>query len=79
MQANVKNIERLVQKNFNGNRAQFAKALGVERSQVSMLLNHGNAVGAKFYGALIYYCEANNLNFKDYIVLPESVKRLDTA
>ncbi|MCX7903243.1 MAG: hypothetical protein N2486_01920 [Caloramator sp.] len=78
MKPNTKKLNELVEQKFNGNKALFAKTLGIKRSQVSMVLNHGNCVGAKFYGALFAYCEKEGLNFKDYIFLPESVKKLDT-
>lgn len=78
MKPNVVKIEELLEKHFDGNKAAFAKALGVERSQVSALLNHGDSVGAKFYGGLIAYCDTHSLDFRDYIFLPRYVKILDS-
>ena len=77
MKPNIVKIEELLQRHFNGNKAAFAKALGVERSQISALLNHGGRVGAKFYGGLIAYCDTHGLNFREYIFLPQYVKILD--
>lgn len=78
MKPNIEKLNELVNEKFDGNKSLFAKVLGVERSQVSMLLNHGNSVGAKFYGALLAYCEKEGLNFRDYIFLPENVKKIDS-
>ena len=78
MRANVSNIKKLIDEKFSGNNALFAKTIGVERSQVSTLLNHGGSVGAKFFGGLIAYCDLNKLNFREYIFLPTSVQKNDT-
>lgn len=77
MKPNIEAIESLVNSKFNGNKAAFAKAIGVKRSQISLLLNHGDSVGAKFYGGLIVYCDCEGLNFRDYIVLPKDVKKIN--
>jgi hypothetical protein len=77
MKPNIIKIEELLEKHFDGNKAAFAKAIGVERSQISALVNHGGRVGAKFYGGLIAYCDNHGLNFRDYIFLPRYVKILD--
>ncbi|MBM7868865.1 hypothetical protein JOC70_000334 [Clostridium pascui] len=79
MKPNVIKIEELLEKHFNGNKAAFAKAIGVERSQVSALINHGDRVGAKFYGGLIVYCDTHGLDFRNYIFLPLHVKILDNV
>jgi hypothetical protein len=78
MEANKNKIQDLINEKFNGNKSAFAKAIGVERSQISALINHGKCVGAKFYGGLIAYCEQNKLDFRDYIFLPSCVKNIDT-
>lgn len=78
MKPNIDKIKELLEKHFNGNKAAFAKAIGIERSQISTLLNHGGTVGAKFYGGLIAYCDSHGLDFREYIFLPKYVKILDT-
>lgn len=69
MKPNVNQIQKLIDEKFEGNKSAFAETIGVERSQISHMLNHGNCVGAKFFGGLYLYCEKNSLNFKDYIFL----------
>jgi len=66
---NINNIQKLIDEKFNGNQLGFARTIGVDRTQVSMLLNHGDRVGAKFYGGLIALCEQEGLNYRNYINL----------
>jgi len=46
----------------------LARELGVSRTTVSKAISRGKA-GSKFFGGLMEYCEANNLNFRDYVLL----------
>ena len=75
MKPNISNIQKLINEKFNGNKSYFAKTIGVDRTQISMLLNHGDGVGSKFYGGLLALCEQEGLNYKEYIVLPKNVKK----
>lgn len=71
VKANVVKIKELIKINFNGNKSRFAIAVGVNRSQISTIINkNGIGAGANFFGGLMVYCESNNLNFKDYVILP---------
>lgn len=67
MKPNIIAIEKLISDQFNGNKAEFARAVGVERSQVSKIVNHGTGGGSRFFGGLIVYCSKSGLNFMDYI------------
>lgn len=68
---NIPAISGLINNDFEGNKAAFAQAIGVNRSQVSQIINKkGKGAGANFFGGLLAYCEKNCLNFKDYIFLP---------
>ncbi|WP_301178927.1 helix-turn-helix domain-containing protein [Orenia metallireducens] len=53
---------------FKNNKAELARELGVSRTTVSKAISRGKA-GSKFFGGLMEYCEANNLNFRDYVLL----------
>ena len=79
MKPNVNNIRELINEKFGGNQSSFARTIGVDRTQVSMLLNHGDKVGAKFYGGLLALCEQEGLNYKNYIILPQNVKKINTS
>lgn len=71
MKANITNIQKLIDENFNSNKSAFAEVINVERSQVSYILNNnGNGAGALFFGGLIKFCDDNNLDFRDFIFLP---------
>ncbi|WP_459195680.1 hypothetical protein [Wukongibacter baidiensis] len=76
MKPNVNEIQKLVDNVFRGNKAAFAKAIGTDRSHVSHILNTGTGAGAQFFGGLISFCEKNELDFRKFIFLPESVKIL---
>lgn len=77
MRPNIKRIQGLVDKKFNGNKSAFASAIGVDRAQVSKLLKDGSGAGAQFFGGLMAYCQKENLKFADYIFLPKTVKKIN--
>jgi hypothetical protein len=74
MKPNIEAIQNLINNNFGGNRSKFAKAIGVDRTQVSIVLNTGAGAGALFIGGLLAYCKKNNLEFEDYFFYPEREK-----
>lgn len=67
MEPNIEKIKKLVDEKFKGNKAAFARIIGVDRAQVSKILKDGSCAGAQFFGGLIVYCEKEKLKFKDYI------------
>lgn len=69
LKPNITAIEKLIDNKFNGNKAEFARVIGVERSQISKIINHGLGGGSLFFGGLLSYCEKEGLNFKEFIVL----------
>lgn len=71
MRPNTKALKKLIDEKFNGNKAAFAREIGVERAQVSKIVRYGTYAGAKFYGALIAYCERNGLDYRDYIIIKQ--------
>lgn len=77
MKPNINNIRKLINEKFNGNQSDFARTIGVDRTQICMLLNHGDRVGAKFYGGLLALCEQEGLDYKKYIILPQNVKKIN--
>lgn len=79
MTPNIEKIQRLVNEKFDGNKSAFAKTIGIERSQVSRILKDGTGAGAMFFGALMQYCERENLRFKDYIFLPTNVNKINRS
>lgn len=74
---NIPAIVDLIENSFQGNKAAFAQEIGVNRSQVSMIIHQeGKGAGAFFFGGLMAYCDRTGLNFRDYIFLPENVNKL---
>ncbi len=71
---NISELKRLVTDRFDGNKAAFAKALGVDRGQISKILNDDGGSGALFFSGLLAFCERERLYFKDFIIMPKNVK-----
>ena len=68
MEVNISALEKLLFDKFENNQTLFAKKLGIERSHVNKVFkNKGKGAGAIFCGAVIKYCNENNLNYQNYI------------
>lgn len=79
MRVNRIAVDKLIKERFGNNKAEFARAIGVERSQVSQIVNTGKGAGAKFYGGLMAYCEREGLDYKDYIIIGNGETVSETA
>ena len=76
MEINIENLEKLLRENFFNNKSLMARTLGIEVSHIIKIFkNKGKGAGAKVCGALIKYCEDNNLDYKEYIFLPQNVNK----
>lgn len=70
MRVNIEELKRLLEEKFKGNQTAFAEATGLERTHVNKVFkNKGKGAGATFCGAIIKYCNDNNLNYHKYIFL----------
>lgn len=70
MKVNINALYELLETKFNGNQTAFAEATGLERTHVNKVFkNHGQGAGATFCGAIIKFCNENNLDYKKYIFL----------
>lgn len=71
MKIKTEKVQKLIEDRFKNNKTKFAKTVGISREYVSKMLNEKECNdSAKFCNAIILFCEANNLNYKDYIFLP---------
>lgn len=69
MEINITNLKKLLIERFFGNKSLMAKILGLEVSHVNKVLKKdGKGAGAKFCGAIIRYCENNDLDYKEYVI-----------
>lgn len=76
MEVNIKELKILLNEKFKGNQTLFAETLGLERSHVNKVFkNEGKGAGAIFCGAIIKYCNDNNLDYKKYIFLSKNVNK----
>lgn len=76
MEINIEELEQLLEEKFNGNQTAFAEAMGLERTHVNKVFkNKGKGAGAMFCGAIIKYCNSNNLDYQKYIFLNWNVNK----
>lgn len=70
MEININALNELLKDKFNGNQSAFAEMVGIERTHVNKVFkNKGKGAGAVFCGAIIKYCNNNNLDYQKYIFL----------
>lgn len=77
LKPNVPELQRLVDDKFNGNKSEFASAIGVDRGQVSKVLKDGTCAGSLFFGGLMSFCDKENLDFKRFIIFPQNVNKVN--
>lgn len=76
MEVNIEELELLLREKFNGNQSIFAEEMGLERTHVNKVFkNKGKGAGAIFCGAIIKYCNNNNLDYQKYIFLRKNVNK----
>ncbi len=65
---NMKALFRLLKEVFNNNQSEMARVLGIQRTHLNKIFkNNGKGAGATVCGAIIKYCNKNNLDVNDYI------------
>lgn len=68
MEINIEALKQLLYEKFQGNQTLFAETTGLERTHVNKVFNNnGKGAGAIFCGAIIKYCNKNNLDYQNYI------------
>lgn len=72
MEINIGALEKLLRDKFNNNQTIFAQEMGIDRTHVNKVFkNNGKGAGAMFCGAIIKYCNDNNLDYREYIIFLE--------
>ncbi len=70
MTPNIEALMQLLEMKFNNNQSEMARVLKIERTHLNkMFNNNGKGAGATVCGAIIKYCNENNLDYKKYIFL----------
>ncbi len=68
MTPNIKALIQLLETQFDNNQSEMARAFQVERTHLNKIFNNnGKGAGATICGAIIKYCNNNNLDYKKYI------------
>lgn len=67
---NIESLNELLNEKFDNNQSEMARVLKVERTHLNKVFNNeGKGAGAMICGAIIKYCNDNNLDYKKYIFL----------
>lgn len=67
---NIKALLELLKTHFNNNQSEMARAFKVERTHLNKMFKcNGKGAGAVICGAIIKYCNDNNLDYTKYIFL----------
>ena len=70
MEVNIEALKRLLHEQFSDNQSLLAEKIGVERTHLNKVLNsNGKGAGANFCGAIIKYCNDNNIDYQKFIIL----------
>lgn len=70
MEINMEEFIKLLKERFEDNQAKMARVLGIDRHQLNIVFNNnGKCAGKKIIGAIIRYCDINELDFHKYIFL----------
>ncbi len=65
---NMKALNKLLETRFDNNQSEMARTLDVQRTHLNKIFrNDGKGAGATIFGALIKYCNDNNLSVNNYI------------
>lgn len=76
MKINIVALKKLILEKFRNNQSWFADEIGVNVSFLNEIINgRKGADSNKLCTAIILFCENNNLNFRDYIFLDNSVQK----
>lgn len=68
MEINLEAVKEMLNKRFDGNQARMARVLNISRNQLNVVLKSGQSAGKKVIGAIIKYCEVNELDFHKYVI-----------
>ncbi len=70
MTPNIKALLILLKEKFDNNQSEMARVLNVERTHLNKMFKcNGKGAGATIGGAIIKYCNENNLDYTKYIFL----------
>nr|DAY63158.1 MAG TPA: ATP-dependent target DNA activator B [Caudoviricetes sp.] len=71
LKLNIEAVLELIKQNFRNNKAFFAETIGVDPSYLSSVLN-SKAIdhSPKICNGIMKYCQDNNLDYREYIILP---------
>lgn len=70
MEINLIAFMELLEERFENNQAKMARVLGISKYQLNTIIrNNCKGAGKKVIGAIIKYCDTNEIDFHKYIFL----------
>lgn len=64
----MEEFEKLLKERFDGNQAKMARIMGFSKYQLNTIFKtNGRNAGKKIMGAIINYCDTNEIDFHKYI------------
>ncbi|WP_291637735.1 hypothetical protein [Clostridium sp.] len=64
-------LQQLLEVCFDSSYTKLSKAIGVDVAHVYRVLVKNNTPGLKFFNGLMRWCTDNQLDYREYIFLPE--------
>jgi hypothetical protein len=64
-------LQKLLEDWFNSSYTKLSKAIGVDVAHVYRVLVKNNTPGLKFFNGLMKWCTDNQLDYREYIFLPQ--------
>jgi len=71
MSLNKYALRSLMDERFNSSYAKLSRAIGVDVAHVYRILTSDNTPGIKFFNGLMKWCTDNQLDYREYILLPK--------
>ncbi len=70
MELNIEAFKALLFQRFENNQAKMARVLGISKYQINTIIkNNGKCAGKKVIGAIIKYCDTNELDFRQFFLI----------
>ncbi|MCJ7691215.1 MAG: hypothetical protein MUO60_18145 [Clostridiaceae bacterium] len=63
-------LQQLLEDCFDSSYTKLSKAIGVDVAHVYRVLVKNNTPGLKFFNGLMKWCTENQLDYREYIFLP---------
>ena len=70
-------LQHLMDERFDRSYTKLSRAIGVDVAHVYRVLVKNNTPGIKFFNGIIKWCTDNQLDYREYIFLPEPLTAIN--